>query len=428
MAFAISWKRNLIFAWLSQVLSMMGFGFALPFIAYYLQKDLGVTDIDAAKRWAALCNASTFFFAAIVAPIWGLLADRYGRKLMMLRANFCAMLIIGLMAAAPNPWVLLMLRSAQGAFTGTMTAAQALVASYTPQRRQGIALGAMSAAVFAGTALGMFLGGECASVFRYRPTFLIGGALLGLSFLMVLFGVREQFERSAEPAREDRASKRRMRLPSLGYGGPILLLIAFLAFARNFDRPMVPFLLQEIFPVKDAAGYYAKATAWMGRTMAFASIGAFVGGFFWGRVADRIAPTRIVKFCALAAALCIIPQMLAQEIGVVIAGRIPMAFFGSGLAPVIFIWLSRVTDPARRARIFGWAFTAQALGISLGAAACGQVGAMWGARTSLFAAAALQILAIPLVSFVRLKVAHPVTDGVVGAGPEVGPVETAPAK
>jgi MFS transporter, DHA1 family, multidrug resistance protein len=408
---AISWKRNLAFAWVSQVLSIMGFSFALPFIAFYIQKDLGVTDEAEAKYWTSMCMGAVFLSLAVAAPLWGILADRYGRKLMMLRANLAAAVIVALMGVVPNVEMLCVLRLIQGMFTGTMTAAQALVASYTPQNRQGIALGSMSAAVFGGHALGSWCGAEFADTFGYSATFYMGGGILLLAFFLVLFGIREEFERP-KPI-ELSEGKRRLRLPSLGYGGPILLLIAAVPLARRFDGPMLPFLLQDIFRLQGSGDFQKLASLWAGRTMAFVGLGAFVGGFVWGRISDRVAPRRMAKACAFAAALCLIPQMLAWSIMPVVGGRMAMAFFGGGLDPVFQIWLARVTAPDRRARIFGWAVTAKAIGTGIAVTASGSVGVMWGARHAFFCALMLHILLIPLVSFVAVRVTSSYEDDLV---------------
>ena len=87
------WKRNFIFIWISQFCSLTGFSLALPFAPFFIQ-NLGITDPDAVKFWSALSVSSPPVGMAIMAPIWGYLADRYGRKMMMLRANFSAMIIL----------------------------------------------------------------------------------------------------------------------------------------------------------------------------------------------------------------------------------------------------------------------------------------------------------------------------------------------
>ena len=136
----INWKRNLFFIWSSQVLSLMAFSFAMSFAAYYIQ-DLGITDPKDVKFWNGAFAASAPLAMAVMGPIWGIIGDRVGRRPMMLRAYFCATVIIFLMGRVTNVHQLIVLRVAQGAFTGTMIASTVMVAVMTPKHRQCIALG-----------------------------------------------------------------------------------------------------------------------------------------------------------------------------------------------------------------------------------------------------------------------------------------------
>ena len=119
----INWRQNLGVIWASQFLSFMGFAFAMPFYSYYMQKDLGVTDPQQLKIWMAVFGAAAPLSLAIFSPLWGLVADRYGRRPMMLRANLGAALMLVCMGAVTSVGQLVFFRSLQGVLTGTMTAA-----------------------------------------------------------------------------------------------------------------------------------------------------------------------------------------------------------------------------------------------------------------------------------------------------------------
>ena len=390
-----------MFAWLSQVLSIMGFAFAMPFVAYYLQEDLGVTSVEDAKVWTGVFLIAAPLSLGIMSPIWGILADRYGRKLMMLRANLGASVVLILMGFAPNVAVLVLLRFLQGAFTGTVTAAQTLVASYTPERRHGMALGAMSAAIFAGSALGVYTGAKFAHAYGYRLAFVASGVLTFLAFALILFGVRERF---VPPERRRRPW--RPRLPSVGLGGPILLLVMATACVRQFDIPALPFLVQQI-----CWGNIKEAGLWVADISVMFAIGAFLSGFTLGWVADRCRPANMAKVCAVGASLAMIPQMLAVTFAPLLVGRFFMAFCAGGLDPVFQIWLARVTPRGKRGAVFGWAVTAKSFGWVVGYGTSTFVAREWGARYSFFVAAELFVLLVLLITFVTARVRHPATEG-----------------
>ena len=135
----VTWKKNFIVVWFSQFLSIMGFAFAMPFAPFFMQ-ELGVTEPAKLKMWVALFAAAAPVTLAILAPFWGLLADRYGRRIMLLRANFAAAIVVALMGTVHSAAALVGLRLFQGVFTGTVAAAQTMVSVQAPPHRQQLHL------------------------------------------------------------------------------------------------------------------------------------------------------------------------------------------------------------------------------------------------------------------------------------------------
>ena len=114
-----SWQRTLVVVWIAEFVSLIGFAMVMPFLPFYVE-ELGVTDPDQVKFWAGLIVSAQAVTMAIFAPIWGSVADRYGRKLMLERALFGGSVILSLMAFAQTPQQLLALRLVQGCLTGTV--------------------------------------------------------------------------------------------------------------------------------------------------------------------------------------------------------------------------------------------------------------------------------------------------------------------
>ncbi len=418
-----TWQRNLIFVWFSQFFSIAGFSLCLPFAPFYIQQ-LGVSDPDAVKFWASLSQAATAVSLAIMAPIWGALADRYGRKLMMLRANFCAVVILGAMGFAPNVQVFTLLRFAQGAFTGTMNAAMTFVATSAPKERHGMALGTLSAAVFSGVMLGPTIGGILADSIGYRPTFLTSSVLLLVSALVVMFAVSEDF---VPPVRgsggklttvRDRwsewgsyaplqfamyylsssAQSLRQWLAGLRAHAPLLLLLFCMASARSFDRPILPLFVQQLY------GALEGASRWTGLITGVGAVGAMLAGVFLGRLADRMQPPTIGTLSALGAGVCMLATGFASTIWALFPLRFMYAFCAGGLDPVFQVWLSKTTPEHRRGAIFGWSVTAKSAGWSLSPLVSGGV-AVWLGIPAVFLVGPVLFLAlIPLIQVVSRRV------------------------
>ncbi len=370
------WRRNLAVVWAAQFVSIMGFSLALPFIPYYIQ-ELGVKDPTAVKFWAAVAASSSAFSFAVMAPIWGMLADRYGRKPMMLRANLTAALVVGLMAFVPNVRVLVLLRFIQGALTGTVTASTTLVAGNTPEHRQGTALGALSAAVFSGATIGIGCGGLAADMIGYRQTFLIAGGLLLAASLLIWVGVREQFVRPA-PIPPTPLSRRLFRLPVIGAGAPVFVLLGLAAVARRFDGPFFPLLVQQL---NGGIWGAARGTGGIG---AAAGVGAMLAAVVLGRLSDRVSPRVVAGLSAAGAGLFMFVTGLAVSLVMLLPIRFLTVFFAAGLDPVLNAWLSRATPAERRGVIFGWSVTVKSSGWMVAPLLSGSLAVHYGLQSIFF--------------------------------------------
>src|SRR5436309_14214209 len=178
-----SWRTSLYITCFAQGAAMLAFGFVLPCLPLYLI-EIGVTPESAVVFWSGALVTSTGVSLAIFSPIWGALADRHGRKVMVLRAMLVGGLIIALMGLVQNVGQFLILRILQGMFTGTIAAATALVASIVPRERLAASMGQLQTSVYAGISAGPVLGGVLAQVVGIRGTFFVAGAMLVMAGLL----------------------------------------------------------------------------------------------------------------------------------------------------------------------------------------------------------------------------------------------------
>ncbi|MFH1476647.1 MAG: MFS transporter [Verrucomicrobiota bacterium] len=389
----LEWKRNLVMVALSQFLSIMGFSFAMPFAPYYIQQ-LGVTEPNELKMWVALFTAAAALTLAVASPIWGALGDRYGRRIMLLRANFGGMLVLAAMGLAPNVQTLIILRLAQGVLTGTVNAAQTFISVQSPTQRSGMVLGTLSAAVFSGSMCGAFVGGVFAEWFGYRLAFLASGVLLLLAGLLVWLGTREEFVRPIEEDGDSMEERVRMFWGKIGPALPILALMAVMGFVVQFDTAWLPLLVQEIHGALKGAAF------WTGSLAATGGIAGFLAGPIIGRIADRIAPPRIGKISAFGAGLMMIVVGLSHGFAQLFMGRFGAIFCAGGLDPVFQIWLAKTTPAESRGFIFGWAVTAKSLGWMMAPLISGMMAYKFGLRAVFFAAAVFFFLLIPLITLI----------------------------
>lgn len=119
-----------------QALMACAFSISGPFLPLYVIQ-LGVHPIEKVDLWAGAIASSNFFFAAIFSPIWGSLADRVGRKAMVVRSCIAICIFTALMGLVQNVWQLIGARAAMGVFSGFSAAATAMVATSVPEEQLG---------------------------------------------------------------------------------------------------------------------------------------------------------------------------------------------------------------------------------------------------------------------------------------------------
>ncbi|TMG28439.1 MAG: multidrug efflux MFS transporter [Chloroflexi bacterium] len=188
---AVNWRRNLAALWLAEFTAILGFSFAFPFLPLFLHRELHIPSGSQLAFWTGISAGVTGFALALTSPIWGRLADRYGRKPMLVRAMVGGGISVGFMGLAQSALQLTVLRGIQGASSGTVAAATALVATETPTEHLAWALGILNSAISLGSAAGPAAGGLAANFVGLRAIFVGGGVLLLLAMIPVLIAVRE---------------------------------------------------------------------------------------------------------------------------------------------------------------------------------------------------------------------------------------------
>ena len=228
----ISWKENLRVAWFGSFLTGASISLVVPFMPIFVEQ-LGI-ERNQVAFYAGLAISVSAVSAALVSPIWGILADKYGRKPMMIRAGLAMTITMGGLAFVPNIYWLLFLRLLNGVFTGFVPNATALIASQVPKDKSGAALGTLSTGVVAGTLTGPFVGGFIAEIFGIRNVFLLVGSFLFLAAILTIFFIKEDFQ----PAAKEKAIPTKEVFSSTKY--PRLLVNLFLtSFVIQFSAQSI---------------------------------------------------------------------------------------------------------------------------------------------------------------------------------------------
>jgi len=334
--------------------------------------------------WAGLLATAGGISMTAFAPLWGMVADRYGRKLMVQRAMFGGAVIMALMGAVSNVHQLLVLRFIQGAVTGTVPASIALVSSVTPKDRMGYSLGLMQMAFFTGASVGPWVGGVMADHFGYRVPFAVTGALLVVAGFLVLFGTHERFERPAPQQHTATAAIRNL----LRLRGVTTLLLVY--FMLNLSGTII----SPIFPlfVAKLPGTATRAASITGMILAMGGMAAAVAAVTIGRASDRVGHRRILLVSTALAGLLTFPQAMARAVWQLLAMRVGYGLAAGGMGPTVNALAASLVPRASLGSIYGLTAAASSLGAALGPSIGGAAAAWAGLRAPFFLMGAMLVL------------------------------------
>ncbi|HBC6031281.1 TPA: MFS transporter [Escherichia coli] len=262
----INWKRNLIVAWLGCFLTGAAFSLVMPFLPLYVEQ-LGVTGHSALNMWSGIVFSITFLFSAIASPFWGGLADRKGRKIMLLRSALGMGIVMVLMGLAQNIWQFLILRALLGLLGGFVPNANALIATQVPRNKSGWALGTLSTGGVSGALLGPMAGGLLADSYGLRPVFFITASVLILCFFVTLFCIREKFQ---------------------------------------------PVSKKEMLHMREVAGNVSNVAFISGMIASVPGVAALLSAPRLGKLGDRIGPEKILITALIFSVLLLIPMSYVQ--------------------------------------------------------------------------------------------------------------------
>lgn len=342
----INWKKNLFFVWISQFLAMIGFGCCMPFIPLYLREHFHIVDNQLRGFYVSLFYLAGITSLCIATTVWGMLADRFGRKLMLLRASYGAALLYPLLVFAPNFQVMLLIRFLCSFFSGTVNPAQTLLVCTTPPEKHGFVLGTVSTALWSGNMVGYLTGGMIVHYFGYRTAFLSCGVIYLASGLLVHLFVKDNFRRLTvkKEQKREKHSFRELMSPAVLW---LLIMFLLMGVARRIEEPFLAMQVELVNGIGSAAFY-------TGITSAAAALGGIFSGIIMGHLCDRILPRRLALPVLLVSGSATLAQALSGNIQTLIFARFLAYLAAGGLQPIFQVMLAKITAPERRGTYFGW--------------------------------------------------------------------------
>ncbi len=342
----VGWQRTLAIIFLAQLSAATGFSLIFPFLPFYVESLDSTTGLST-ELLAGLVYSAQGFTMMIAAPIWGALADRYGRKLMVERATFGGAVLLLLMGFVHTAEQLILLRAVQGLITGTVSASNALVAAEAPRERAGFAMGTVQVALWSGIAVGPLIGGTLADAFGYRVPFVVTAILLAAAGVLVWWGVDEHFRPAQAPGQRRGLFAEWRHVLSIP-GVPLVYAARFMSgLGRNMINPVAPLFVAALLPGGTGASSYT------GLMTGLASFAGTVSTVYLGRLGDRIGHRRVLLGSALALAVFYVPQSFVTAAWQLIVLQVITGLAGGGIVASASALLARYSHPGEEGAVYG---------------------------------------------------------------------------
>ncbi len=365
----IDWKRNLLISWIGCFFTGASISLVMPFIPLYIE-ELGAPK-NQIELFSGLAISVTAFAAAIVAPIWGNLADRKGRRLMMIRASAGMTLTMGALAFVPNVYWLLIMRFFNGILSGYIPNATAMIASQAPREKSGWALGTLATGAIAGNLIGPSMGGALAELFGMKNVFIITGTILLITALLTIFMVKEDFtpveKKEMLSTKEIFAKMENVQILVGLFVTSLILQVGITSIS-----PILTLYIRQL------SGNSGNVLLVSGLIVSIAGVSAIISSPILGRLGDKIGNHKILLGGLIGSLFCFIPMGFATspfQLGVL---RFLLGFTTGALMPSINTLISKISPPEGVSRIYSYnqMFTnfGQVLGPMLGSTVAHSLG------------------------------------------------------
>lgn len=386
------WPRVALLFAVASFVETFGFGHLGAFTPIYLEQ-LGLP-AEAVPPWTGLLSAVSFSLGLPLAPMWGVWADRYSRKLIIVRSTLGEGLIFLSFGLAAEPWHLIVGRMLVGFILGNTGVMYAVLSGMTPRRQLAMAFGVMTSGSTLGLTLGPFIGGWLTTQIGLSHLFMLDAVVCCAAGLLLVVFLREQ--RTAGSKALSTVELLRA-LPGNLRASPLILPLFglyFIAFlGPGLQGPFVPLIVAEVYHGPDLP-------------VAIGGIMLATGGFsavctpLVGRLAGRVG-TRPVLVAALAGtAAAAIAQALAVDYGMLLASRAALGLFGGGTGPLVVSMIALATPEDRRASVLNLTLFPTNLA-HMGGALIGSAVAVLSVRSVFVLSAAILATAAALSSQLR---------------------------
>lgn len=375
----MNWKVCLAILTCNVVFMSSSYTMLVPFLPMYLTNELGV-DAASVNIWSGIVFSSTFFVSAIMAPIWGKMADHRGKRLMAIRASFLLSISYLLGGIVTSPLQLTFMRMFQGFSSGLWPMELAIMTIYAPPKKLGICLGIMQGALTAGGIIGPLFGGVLAESFGMRMSFFLAAAALFLNFVVLVFFIKEPPTDNAPAVKPVAAEEKGVSLWKIPIIRHMLICSALVQVVILLVQPIMTTYISHL------AGQMDNLIFISGLVFSLGGFASAITAPLWGRFGQHHGFFKSMRYALILAGICSIIQSLPTELYTFAASQFAVGLFFSGIFPSINAILAEHTDAKTKGRVFGLLFSAQQVGAMTGPIIGGLIATFLGMKYVFFVA------------------------------------------
>ncbi|GAK47515.1 major facilitator superfamily transporter [Secundilactobacillus oryzae JCM 18671] len=351
------WQKNLTALWLGNFVTGAGFSMSLPFLPLFIST-MGTYSKSELALYSGLAFSATFLSQAIVSPLWGKLADRTGRKPMLIRAAAGMTITATLTGLSQNVWTLILLRLIQGTFSGYINNAYALMASEVPMTKSGKTMGTLTTGNVGGQLIGPIIGGYLAGFLGYRVPFYCFGGLMLIATLTTLFFVKEDFTPATKNSKSKESPFKRIKNPTVVWA--MIISSMLIQAATTSINPILSLFVKELM---HGTGNVAFAS---GIIAALPGIATLMAAPSLGALGDHIGAQRVLVAGLIFCGLVFFPMFFVASVIQLGILRFLVGISDAALLPVTQTVMTLNTPNDVVSRIFSYNQSFQAIGSVIG--------------------------------------------------------------
>lgn len=391
-----TFKKNLYILSIVQFFAMAGLSSIVPFLPLFI-RDLGITDLNATAMWSGWVFSAPFIIAFLITPIWGNLGDKYGRKIMLVRAAFGLAISQLLIGFSQDVYQLFFFRILQGLLSGFFPASIAFIASNAPREKSGYAMGLLQSSNVTGNIVGPLIGGVISDLLGYRNVFLIVGLIVFAASFLILFFVKEEHK-------PDKSQKNYSLLENWRYliNSRLLRYFTFFVMLSALTVALIrPILVLYIESFHVERGFLPTITG-----LILSTIGIFsaISAVYLGRTIDKPGSVKKLIIASCISSLMFMAHYFLSDLYSLFFVNVVLGLSYGIINPIIYATISKYTDNIRKGGIMGIASSSQFFGNMVGPILSGYLVGWVGLRFSfIISGLIISLIALFSIKFLRHK-------------------------